>query len=107
MNTGMEVSALGLDMGVSGTKQVSGANVVAPVSGAQDVSFADAVKNAGTNVVNSLTGAEATSIAGLKGDAGPYAVASSMMEAEQNLRMTIAVRDKAIQAYQEISRMQI
>ena len=65
------------------------------------------MKSAGTEVVNSLNNAEAASIAGIKGDAGPYKVAAAVMEAEQNLRMTIAIREKVIQSYQEIARMQI
>ena len=61
----------------------------------------------GTDFVQSIEKAETTSLAGIKGEATAYEVASSVMEAEQMLRMTVAVRDRMVQAYLEISRMQI
>ncbi len=69
--------------------------------------FSDALTSAAASFVDTLNKAEATSIAGIKGDASAYEVASSVMEAERSLRMTIAVRDKIVAAYLEISRMQI
>ncbi|WP_265975274.1 flagellar hook-basal body complex protein FliE, partial [Brucella intermedia] len=51
--------------------------------------------------------AEATSIQGIKGDAPVRDVVSSVMEAEQSLQTAIAIRDKIVQAYLEISRMPI
>jgi len=107
MNSGLEISALNLDIGVSNARSISGAGVIPQSQVVPQTSFADAVRESGMEVVNSLKNAEATSVAGLKGDAGPYQVASSMMEAEQALRMTTAIRDKIVAAYQEISRMQI
>jgi len=72
-----------------------------------EVGFADTLKAASTNFVAVLNKAEATSIAGIKGDASTYEVATSVMEAERTLKMTVAVRDKIVAAYLEISRMQI
>jgi flagellar hook-basal body complex protein FliE len=69
--------------------------------------FAEVLANAGNSVVDTLQKAEATSIAGIKGEANTYEVVSSIMEAEQTLRMTVAIRDKLISAYLEITRMQI
>ncbi len=107
MSTGLEISPLNLDLGFGNVRQVSSASISAPATGAEQTSFADTLKSAGLDVVNSLKNAEAASVAGIKGDAGPYEVAATMMEAEQNLRMTVAIRDKFIQSYLEISRMQI
>ena len=59
------------------------------------------------NFVEVLNKAESTSIAGIKGEATAYQVASSVMEAEQSLKITMAIRDKIVSAYLEISRMQI
>ena len=47
------------------------------------------------------------SIKGIKGEASAYEVASAVMEAEQTIRMAVSVRDKIVNAYLEISRMQI
>lgn len=107
MDTGLGIAALNLDLGISAARKVAGSGNVAAAKSAEQPSFADAVKDAGMNVVNSVQKAEAASIAGIKGEASTYEVASSMMEAEQNLRMTIAIRDKFVQSYMEISRMQI
>ena len=71
------------------------------------VSFGDTLKAATTNFVETLNKAEATSIAGIKGDASTYEVATAVMEAERSLKMTVAVRDKIVSAYLELSRMQI
>jgi flagellar hook-basal body complex protein FliE len=51
--------------------------------------------------------AEAVSIGGVKGTASLQDVVEHVMSAEQSLQAVIAVRDKVISAYQEISRMAI
>ena len=63
--------------------------------------------NTGQDFVETLQSAEATSIKGIKGEASAYEVASAVMEAEQAIRMAVSVRDKIVNAYLEISRMQI
>lgn len=84
-----------------------GGNVQFETGGVQETSFAGVVSSMGNEFVQSVAKAETTSLEGIKGDATAYEVASSVMEAEQMLRMTVAVRDKMVQAYLEISRMQI
>ena len=71
------------------------------------VSFADALSNSASEFAQSVGNAENAAIAGIKGDMGAYEVVSKVMEAEQQLRMVTAVRDRMVQAYLEISRMQI
>ena len=63
--------------------------------------------NTGQDFVETLQNAEAMSIKGIKGEASAYEVASAVMEAEQTIRMAVSVRDKIVNAYLEISRMQI
>lgn len=50
---------------------------------------------------------EASAIQGLKGAASPLAVVNSVMTAQQTLHSALAIRDKVVAAYQEISRMAI
>ncbi len=69
--------------------------------------FANVVNQVGNDMVQDLEKAEAMSIAGMKGQASAYEVVSSIMQAEQSLRMAVGVRDKIISAYLEITRMQI
>ncbi|MCF3932472.1 flagellar hook-basal body complex protein FliE [Acuticoccus sp. M5D2P5] len=56
---------------------------------------------------DSLRAGEAASIAGVNGDTSVQNVVRSLMTAEQQLRAAIAVRDRVVAAYQEVSRMQI
>lgn len=90
---------------IAGIGDTTGVDKSASVN--SGASFADTLKAASTNFVSVLNKAEATSIAGIKGEASTYEVASTVMEAERTLKMTVAVRDKIVAAYLEISRMQI
>lgn len=87
--------AFGLSETAKGVGETSGA------------AFKDVLLDAGKNMVNSVQNAEATSIKGIKGEVSAYDVATAVVEAEQSLKMAVAVRDKIVSAYLEISRMQI
>jgi flagellar hook-basal body complex protein FliE len=54
-----------------------------------------------------LRTAETASIKGLQGEMPVQQVVSSLMNAERSLQTMLAVRDKAVGAFQEISRMAI
>ncbi|MFK7901827.1 MAG: flagellar hook-basal body complex protein FliE [Nitratireductor sp.] len=69
--------------------------------------FQQVLMDTGNDLVKSLANAEKTSIEGIKGNASAFDVATSVIEAEQSLKMAVAVRDKIVSAYLEISRMQI
>ncbi|MEM9277733.1 MAG: flagellar hook-basal body complex protein FliE [Pseudomonadota bacterium] len=70
-------------------------------------SFSDVLLDGGKQLVEAVGKAEQAAIAGMKGEAGAYEVASNVMEAEQHLRMMTAIRDRMVQAFLEVSRMQI
>lgn len=70
-------------------------------------SFAETLQESGSKLVGSLEKAEMTSMKGMAGEAGAYEVASAIMEAEQQLKMATAVRDKIVQSFLDITRMQI
>ncbi|MEK4033524.1 flagellar hook-basal body complex protein FliE [Methylocystis sp. IM2] len=57
--------------------------------------------------VDSLKTGEAAAIAGVDGKASLQKVVGAVMQAERDLHTAIALRDKAVSAYQEISRMAI
>jgi len=69
--------------------------------------FSNLIGNAIADVAQNLRKAEAVSIAGIKGMASTQDVVEQVMQAEQALQASIAVRDKVVAAYLEISRMQI
>ncbi len=96
-----------------GPSAVTGA---APVSGAQASAAADVqavpdfgavLAEAALNAANVLKAGEATSIAGIRGQASVQQVVEAVMAAEQTLQSSIAIRDKVVSAYLEVSRMQI
>lgn len=69
--------------------------------------FESVLKSVATSTVDTLQKSEATAIAGIKGEASVQQVVEQVMAAERTLQTTIAVRDKVVAAYQEISRMAI
>jgi flagellar hook-basal body complex protein FliE len=83
------------------TAKVGGA---APVGGSD---FSKVLADMATNTVDALKTGETTAISGIGGGSSVQQVVNSMMNAEQALQTAIAVRDKLISAYQEISRMTI
>lgn len=101
-------SSLNLGVGGVGGSTSPAASRLSP--SAQELgapSFADTLKSSGTELVGALQNAEATSMKGMTGDASAYEVASAVMEAEKQLKMATAVRDKIVQSFLDITRMQI
>ncbi|PBB38359.1 flagellar hook-basal body complex protein FliE [Mesorhizobium sp. WSM3868] len=94
---GAEAASPGLLQGGVGTK--AGESVGS--------SFAEALSQAATKTVNTLQNAEQMSIQALKGDADTRQVADAVLSAQQALQTTIAIRDKVVSAFLEISRMSI
>ncbi|MFG1480400.1 flagellar hook-basal body complex protein FliE [Xanthobacter sp. V4C-4] len=80
------------------------------VQGSQGVDAADfssVLARVSSDTVDTLKAGEATSIMGIHGRASVQQVVEAVMTAEQSLQTAIAVRDKVVAAYQEISRMTI
>ena len=69
--------------------------------------FTEALGQAATRTVDTLKGAEQLSIDALKGNADTRQVADAVMSAQQALQTAIAIRDKIVSAYLDISRMSI
>jgi flagellar hook-basal body complex protein FliE len=78
-----------------------------PATGAGAASFAEALNAAGANALETMRGAETVSLAALQGEADARTVVDAVMRAEQTLQTAVAIRDKIVSAYLEISRMQI
>ena len=57
--------------------------------------------------VGTLENAEQLSVQGLQGQADTREVVDAVMSAEQALTAAVAIRDKIVSAYMEISRMAI
>ncbi|HEY8579763.1 MAG TPA: flagellar hook-basal body complex protein FliE [Beijerinckiaceae bacterium] len=91
---------------VSQTPNLGGTAGAAAAQGAT-ADFSTVMANLASETATSLKTAEASSILGLQGKASVQQVVEALMTAERNLQTVVAVRDKVVSAYQEISRMQI
>jgi flagellar hook-basal body complex protein FliE len=91
-----------------------GAVKPAPITGAQPVGggllpadFSEVLSNLAANAATTLKTGEAMSLAGMQGKIPTQQVVGAVMEAEQTLQTAIALRDKAVAAYLELSRLAI
>jgi flagellar hook-basal body complex protein FliE len=69
--------------------------------------FSKVLAEVASGTVDTLKAGEAAAINGIGGNQSTQQVVEAVMNAEQALQTAIAVRDKLISAYQEISRMAI
>ena len=71
------------------------------------VSFGDMVRNAAQESVQVVREAEQVQQAGLAGDASAQKVVEATLEMETTLRLAVSVRDKLVEAYQQIMQMPV
>jgi flagellar hook-basal body complex protein FliE len=93
-------------VGASSTVTQPTAKTASTVTATGD-DFGSMLARMATDTIDTVKNAEAVSIAGIKDKASVQQVVESIMAAEQSLQAAIAVRDKVVAAYQEISRMTI
>jgi flagellar hook-basal body complex protein FliE len=74
---------------------------------ANGASFSSVMTNMASDMVNNLKQAESASFAGMKGTMGTREVVDAVMQADQSLQTAIALRDKVVSAFLEITKMQI
>ncbi len=103
------IEGIGSTTGITGIGSLSGAvGTVRPsVAAGAGTDFADALKAAAGEAVQTLQKSEMTAIAGIQGKADIQTVVDQVMAAERTLSTTMAIRNKLVAAWQEISRMQI
>jgi flagellar hook-basal body complex protein FliE len=70
-------------------------------------SFASVLSDLATRTVDTLDKAEQMSVQGIQGQADTREVVDAVMSAEQALTAAVAIRDKIVSAYMEVSRMAI
>jgi len=73
----------------------------------QGKSFTDTITEIGRTAMTTLGNAETTAMAGMAGRADPHAIVEALAAAELALETAVSVRDKAVEAYQEILRMPV
>ena len=83
------------------------AQATRPTPDAAEDSFLKVLETYAGGAVDSLKQSEAAAISGVEGKVSVQKVVDAVMAAERDLHAVIALRDKAVGAYQEISRMAI
>ncbi len=77
------------------------------VTGEVKPSFADMVSKVGNDAVQTVREAEQVAQAGLTGKAETQQVVEATLELDTTVKVAVSVRDKLVEAYQEIMRMPI
>jgi flagellar hook-basal body complex protein FliE len=99
--------ALGALSSVLGPAQTATSTAASSsVSGAAD-SFTSLLASFSQDTADKLKGAESASISGIQGKATTQSVVEAVMNAQEQLQTALAVRDKAVSAFQDITRMPI
>jgi flagellar hook-basal body complex protein FliE len=94
---------------ISGVSSIGAPHATAGVAAgsAAGADFSQVLADVAASAVDTLRAGEATAISGISGNASVQSVVEAVMSAEQTLQTAIAVRDKLVAAYQEVSRMAI
>jgi flagellar hook-basal body complex protein FliE len=69
--------------------------------------FSQIMNQVSGDAIGDLKTAEAAAIGGIQGSTPVHKVVESIMQAQRSLQATLSIRDKAVSAYQEITRMAI
>jgi flagellar hook-basal body complex protein FliE len=96
--------------GIGNIPRITGLELGVPAAQTAPIgadAFSTMVSQAALNTVQRLEAAESLSLKALQGEAETREVVDAVMDAEQSLQAAIAIRDKIVSAYLEISRMAI
>ncbi|MAQ35777.1 flagellar hook-basal body complex protein FliE [Thioclava sp. ES.031] len=89
------------------SRSLSGGPASAHEAKSAGQSFGDMLKGAAEEAVQTMRAADTTAQAGLTGQASTQQVVEATMAMESTVKVTVAMRDKLVEAYQEIMRMPI
>jgi flagellar hook-basal body complex protein FliE len=90
-----------------GTNGIGGAPGVGAAAAAGGGDFTKILADVARNAMDAVKTGEATAISGINGNASVQQVVEAVMSAEQALQTAVAVRDKLVAAFQEVTRMAI
>jgi len=103
-------------LSILGSVAADGLSAIAPAitggtasssSGAAPTDFGSVLAQVTGDAVDNLKIGEATAISGIQGKASVQEVTKAVLDAQQSLQTAVAIRDKVVSAYQEVSRMSI
>jgi flagellar hook-basal body complex protein FliE len=96
--------SLGAAASSAATAATSAASTATATGGAD---FGSIMSQVSGDAVKKLKAAEATSVSGIEGKASTQDVVQSVMSAQESLQTALAIRDKAVSAFQDITKMSI
>jgi flagellar hook-basal body complex protein FliE len=104
----MVISSTGhLNMPTPALSSIQGVSQGAAQTSETGTSFAGLLERLASNTSTSMRSGEAAALSAIQGDMQLQTVVDKVMAAERTFQTALAVRDKAVSAYLEISRMQI
>jgi flagellar hook-basal body complex protein FliE len=97
---------------IAQSSQLTKSSAVTPATqpsptGQSSLGFDGVLQQVANDAIGAMKTGEAASISYIQGKVSAQSVVEAVMSAEQTLQMAVAVRDKVVQAYQEVSRMAI
>ena len=102
------IDALSSFAGKLAAGPIASAPRVAPQLGpGSSLDFGATLSQVTANAIQSMKSAETTSLAGLEGKASAQKVVEAVLAAEHSLQTAIAIRDKVVNSYTELTRMAI
>ena len=99
------ITAISNLTGLFGPASVAGASIAQASAPSQD--FGQVLSSVVGDAVSTLKSGEVASIAGIEGKLPAREVVDGILAAERSLQTALAVRDKLVSAFQEISRLSI
>jgi flagellar hook-basal body complex protein FliE len=84
-----------------------GSTGVGTASNSSGADFGQMLSQVVNDAIGTVQSGEAAAIQGLQGTVPAFKVVESVMAAQRTLQSALAIRDKAVSAYQEISHMSI
>ena len=87
--------------------QMTNAAHTAQAAGQTAPGFANAMADVAAGAIDVMKKGEAAAISGIEGKMSTQRVVEAVMQSELTLQTAMAIRNKAVSAYQEISRMHI
>lgn len=102
-----EISALSLSYATKPVERAASFASQSTKIASSDVSFVDVLKQLANEGADTIKNGESAAIAGIHSQASMLQVVDAVMAAERSLQTMISVRDKVVNAYQEISKMAI
>ena len=99
--------AVGLGSSFATSAVSSSASNATSLAASTPADFGSVLAQVTQDTIGKLKNAEAVSLQGLQGQASVQQVVQTVLDAQSSLQTAIAVRDKVVSSYQELSRMQI